>query len=713
MAKALGGQQGTYNGEQYIIVNALGHLFELKQPSEQVAAALQAKYKSWSPDQLPWNEADFTWKRERKKDAAQFLKVIKTAAAKCSEIAICGDVDPSGEGFLIQAEIIQELGLRPAKLTRMYFDDESVVSFQKAFKTRKPVSVLEQNAEFVMAWYRSRWDFMSMQWTRIATAYGDGRSVLRQGRLKSAMVLLVGDQLAKVAAYKKVPFYSNKFRDENDVVYTNPDEPIFPDKNQVPNQYKSSRVVCDSKTKKSSAPPKFLDLAGVSAKLAAKGYKAKDVLAAAQKLYENQILSYPRTEDHVVSPEQFNDMLPNVDKIARVIGVDPKILTHRTPRSTHVKTGCAHGANRPGPVVPSSLDSLQAYGACAPLLYEMLARRYLASLAEDYEYEAQKGHVADYPKFVGTASVPLKPGWKAVTGSADFSGDDDNTKGLGTKADPFIHEGFPPKPAAPTMDWLIGEHGQLAKYNVGTGATRVSTYAEVTNERAKYPLLTDKKGKITMTEYGDMSYRLLPGTHIGDLKMTERVQQQMKDIADGKVRPDVCLHEIQQMICDDLKTIAANGQNMRKELGKTMSNFPDKEYCEGTWNGQQVKFNRVFCGHRFTDDECRRLLAGDEIEVTGLKSKSGNTYGVTGALANLEYNGHKYVGFERHGFAGSDSVPSTWSGHKFTDDEKTLLEMGKAVQLDDCISKKTGKPFKCKVIWGEENGRKKIIPDFT
>lgn len=711
-AKALGGMKGTYNGEEYVIVAARGHLYELAKPDAQVPASLVAQYSSWDLSKLPWNETDFSWRRERQKDTAAVLKDLKSVLGSVDEICCAGDVDPSGEGFLISAEILEELKLRPKKLSRLYFVDESIKEIQKGFVNRKPIPDFRQHDEYMMAWFRTRWDFLSMQFTRVASKCGDGKSVLRQGRLKSAMVVLVGDQLKLVDGYQKIPFYQNRFRDENGVVYTNPEEPTYPRPEDVPQVYHGSAVVVDSKTMKTSAPPKFMDLASLSAKLAAKGAKAKEVLSIYQKMYESQILSYPRTEDKVVTPEQFNDLLPKVDAIAKLVGVDPGLLTHRTPRSTHVKTGGAHGANRPGLNVPRSLDDLDQFGRWARDIYILLAKSYLASLAEDYEYEVQKGHVKDYPKFVGSVSVPKKPGWKAVYGT-DLDEDDengDNAKGLGTQAEPFVFEGFPPKPAAPTMKWLMS---QLEKHDVGTGATRTSTYAEVTSEKSKYPLLIDKRGKISMSEYGEMSYTLLPGTHIGDLKITERVQQQMRDIAAGKASAEDCLREIRQMVVDDIETMKANSKNIKKGSIDMAGNFADKEYYEGTWRGKQVKFNRVFRGHRFTDDECERLLAGEEIEVLNLKAKTGSTYGVVGALDNLEFNGHKYVGFAQKGFVGENKVPAAWCGHTFTQDELTALEAGVELEITDAVSKKTGNKFSCKLKWTKrDDGKMGLVPSF-
>ena len=709
---ALGGMTGTYNGEQYQIVCSRGHLYELEKPEKQVKQPLTDTYKSWELDNLPWNEKDFQWKRAKKKDVSDLLRNIKSVLDKCDEVVIATDWDSSGEGELLAWEILDELAIRPKKFSRMKFNDESVKEIRRAFVNRYPIKDMQSDMEYVKADYRSKFDFLSMQFTRIATNCGDGKSVLRQGRLKSAMVLLVGDALTALKNYKAIPYYQNRFRDENGNVFTNPDEPTYPDKKDVPKVYTSSPVVLDSATMKHSSPPSLLDLADLSARLASKGIRANTVLKTYQKMYERQLLSYPRTDDKTITPDQFNEMLPLVDKIANLVGVDTKLLTHRTPRKTHVKTGGSHGANRPGSNVPSSLDALDStYGPGAKLIYETLAHNFLAMFAEDYEYEAQKGHLQKYPDFVGSANVPKKMGWKLVFTDEDDA-NDTASKGLGNLAEPFVYEGFPPKPPTPTFTWL---KNQLKKYDVGTGATRTSIYAEVTSTKAIYPLLVDKRGKISMTIYGEMSYMLLPGTHIGSLKITEDMQSDMREIAAGKLDPEVCLHKMQQMVKDDIEVMKKNSIIMRKELNvmDKSNSTEQKEKAEGVWKGKNIKFNRVWGDHRFTDDEVEALLAGEEIEILGLKSRSGKEYGIRGKLSQQSYNGHKFVGFERTGFANEKKVPDEWCKHKFTDDEKILLEQGKIVHIDGAISKK-GNVFACDVKFGEnEKGVFGIIPMFN
>ena len=698
-AKALGGQSGTYNGESYVIAFARGHLFELKQPVDQVAPVKRERYGSWALKDLPWDPNDFAFEREKKKDTSKLLADIKKTLSSCDSIAVCTDLDPSGEGFLLAWEVISELGLAHKPIYRMYFTDESPASIQKAFVSRKRIASPEDHDEYRMAWLRSRWDFLSMQWTRIASELVDKRAIVRQGRLKSAMTVLVGDQLKAHKAWKKVPFYEPRFRDENGVMYIDPDATRCARESDVDlSGLHASSVTVDSQTMKRSGPPRMLDLAGLSALLSAKGVKAAEVLKTYQALYEAQICSYPRTEDKHVTKEQFAELVRNAPAIARAVGIDPSLLTHTAARSTHVKDSGAHGANRPGPNIPSSLAEVEAkYGKTGAMIYELLARSALAVLAEDYEYEAQKGHVTDFPAYVGSCSVPKKQGWKAVLGDASMADDDDenDVTGLGTQAKPFVHEGVPPRPAAPTVKWLMK---QLERRDVGTGATRTSTFAEVSSSKSCYPLMSETRGKIDLTETGEISYRLLPGTHIGDLAITERVFSDMKAVAKGDKQADDVLAEVARLVTDDIAVMTANAQTMRKDLG--MGDYVEKEYFEGTWQktGAHVRFNRTWSGHRFTDQECMDLLAGKDIEITATSKRTGDDFTVIGSFGEYEFEGRKCIGFipdftKPTSAAKRGVAPKSMLGVKLTDEQREKIEAGEKVKVSGMKSKKSGKTF--------------------
>jgi len=331
------------------------------------------------------------------------------------------------------------------------------------------------------------------------------------------MVVIVGDGLDAHKNYVKKAFYENRFRDENNVTYTAPDIDRFENKSAVPGGLVSSPAVHDGTTRKKTGPPKWMDLAAISSLLSKEGFEAKKVLETYQRMYEAQVVSYPRTEDKFISVEQFNELLPLVDKIASVVGVDPAALSHRGPRKSHIKSGGAHGANRSGPDVPPNLAAVETkFGALGKGIYELLAKNYLTMLAPDYEYDQHRGHVEKYPSFVGSLNVPAVLGWKGVFVAEDDEDEQDVTASgataLGTIAKPFVHQGFPTRPPHTTMGWLMK---QLEKRSVGTGATRTSTYAEVTNNATGMALMREQRGKIALSAVGELNHRLV-GVQVND-----------------------------------------------------------------------------------------------------------------------------------------------------------------------------------------------------
>jgi DNA topoisomerase-3 len=641
-SKALGGDKGKFNGEDYIIVNALGHLYTLKDPELQVPEEVSAKYKSWKIENLPWNHKEFKWEYSTSKGAPEILKEIKTVLSKCDEICIATDIDPTGEGDLLAGEIIFELKLNKKNLTRMEFVDESPKSLQKAFVNRRKIVDFEKDLNYQKALFRSKWDFLSMQFTRVATGLAPGRAVIRQGRLKSTMVYLTGEALEKAEGYEKIPFFQNRFIDENKVVYTNPKEKEYDKKEDVPNTYKPSKVVLDKKTMKKTPPPKLIDLAKLSSMLAPRGYDSKEVLATYQKMYQDGYLSYPRTADKNITHEQFKEMLPIADQIAKVMGLDAKLLVHKKPRPTHVKDEGSHGANRPGLKVPKSLEDLKKYGRAALPIYTTLARNYLAMLCADYEYENQTGHIEDYPAFKGSTNVPKFLGWKEIFNFEEE--EEETTAGLGTLGKPFVFEGYPPKPPTPTMSWLMK---QLEKYNVGNGSTRTSTFSEVTSTTAKYPLMISEKGKLSLTPYGKVSHSLLKGTKIGDVKTTESVLDAMDKIGAGETKLiEEKLKEIAELLAHDIGVMRENAKGLE---GIPYEKKEYKQVEKETFtskSGKEISFKKEWGGHTFTEEEIELLTQGKEITIKGLKNKRGKLYSATGKLKQQDFKGKKFWGFK-------------------------------------------------------------------
>lgn len=718
--KGIKSATGTYKGQKVVIAASHGHLYQYKDPSEMVSKALTAKYKSWDPKYLPWNQHDFNWEYKIGKGNSSWARGIRTLLAPCDEIVIATDDDPSGEGEKLGWEILIMQKLHPAKFSRAYFDDEhDVRDVQNSIDHRVAKQSWDTDPDMMEAELRARRDYISMQWTRLATHAVNNIAILRQGRLKTNMVSVVYEQFQKIKHYKKIPAYSQRFKDENGNVFSKKDAETFANKEEVKLDT-PGKVKILKKTVKYTKPPKYYNLTNLGVAVADKGITAAQVLKTYQNMYEKGIVSYPRTEDKAITHDMFDKILPNIDKIAKLVGVDPQLLTYRKPRKGFVddKAG-AHGANRPGQTIPKSLDELAQYGPGAAEIYKVLATNYLATLAPDYAYEQVDACVDNSVDYTTNTKQTKDLGWHKVYGTSPS-----NSKPFGTVAKPFVYTGYPPKPVQPTMKWLFT---QLSKHEIGTGATQLSTYQDVTNPRSKYPLLKDIRGKIKLTKYGEWSAELMAGTKMADISLTEEWNKDMHTVRQGKAGWDQInkwLDEEADLVVSDATIIKQNGISFRKANNITMNDEDDR--IEGQWTDEDgkvndVKLKKTWRGHTWTDEEARDLFAGKNVPVKLEKRDGSGTYEMLAFLGHQSFTNSqgkviKGIWVDGKFAPRKKDVPDEWCHHKFTDEEKETLRNKGTVHGTDFKSK-AGKTFECDVTWGEHEWNGKtvtgIIPHFN
>lgn len=69
------------------------------------------------------------------------------------------------------------------------------------------------------------------------------------------------------------------------------------------------------------------------------------------------------------------------------------------------------------------------------------------------------------------------------------------------------------------------------------------------------------------------------------------------------------------------------------------------EKVKGVWNGEEVTFKRVWNGHYFSDDEVKRLLAGESVTLESI-NRWGKPSSATGSLKHYTYKGRDCFGFQ-------------------------------------------------------------------
>ena len=106
------------------------------------------------------------------------------------------------------------------QVLRAYFDDETPKSINKAMQNLIDVSNKSEDGAYLKGLTRQRWDYASVQFTRLATSYarsaGYSVKVANQGRLKSVIISLVAKRLNEIKNYVKKPFF--------DRIASNPDK---------------------------------------------------------------------------------------------------------------------------------------------------------------------------------------------------------------------------------------------------------------------------------------------------------------------------------------------------------------------------------------------------------------------------------------------------------------------------------------------------------
>ncbi|MBN3007918.1 type IA DNA topoisomerase [Ruthenibacterium lactatiformans] len=195
-------------------------------------------------------------------------------------------------------------------------------------------------------------------------------------------------------------------------------------------------------------------------------------------------------------------------------------------------------------------------------------------------------------------------------------------------------------------DGKKGEHG-----GIGTTATRASIIEKLKDRG----YIEDVKGKIRSTEKGRAFYRVLP-PEISGADVTARWWLIQQDIAEG--RADV--NALQESVVEVF--------NAHKETA---------------YVGASIAVGGTAVG------KCP-ICGADVVQKKGRESGKPYYTCCTNRSEQQEDGTFKQL-------AGCGFKLAVWCGKRFTAKQAASLLAGKAVPLKGCISKRTGKPFDCKV----------------
>ncbi len=757
-AKILGGKSGFLpNGDSYDIVHSSGHLLKFKKPQDNVSEEVASKYNDWKNlSSYPWNIHDFKWQYELNpsgnppsiKHTQKLLKTIKETSVGQDAIVIATDDDPSGEGDVLAWEIINYIGWK-GKVFRIRFDSETKESVTKSLKSMTNAREGKDQCIYHAGIARQIFDYLSQQLSPIATinARNEGYSTdaLRLGRLKSVINMVVWYQNYLRAHYVKKPFYEVRYKDENGNIFkrqlNDGDPGRFSEedlgKKDLTN-YNSSSIEIVKEEEKRQQPPALLSYSDLNVLVSKEGFSDSQFDNVYEQMYIKGLVSYPRTEDTKIDQELFDQLLPLADKIAKLVGVDPKLLTFRKLRKKHYKKHTDHGANRPGTTVPNSLQAIKdEYGAIGVSIYTHLAKSFLSILCEDYIYKQTQAKLSSYPEFTSTINTPINLNYKLVFDEKELDDTDDkkeeSSKSFSSLANPFLYKGSNTPPAKPTKSFV---NNFLKKNGLGTGATRVSAFKTLSEGNKSTMKLTRKDGYV-LNYNGTLSALITRHAGIANVKVTKTLQDYLTLVKQNKIDWKQIPPLMSKIVVHDMPIIQNNAKELHldKQLSylaaKANPSYEKKDKVEGTWLGKSVKIAKTWGSHEFTSEELQNLFENKEIEFLA-KKKNGETYMAKGKLQNQEVsiikNGRKttikYVGFaltpkelkeDKNHFVGiwkhkKVRVWNRYGDHIFSKEEQEKLLHDQEIEFSG-ISKKTNKTYTVKGKLGIQvrKGYKNVI----
>ena len=297
-------KNGYYEGNDFIITNAIGHLF---------IRELDTFTKNWNEDyeKLPKtfeasnNQIQYYTIISKTKSQLMIIKSLLDRS-DIKEI-VCG-TDPDAEGETIFREIIEYYKKEKIPQKRLIIKDTTVNGLKAQWKVMK--SIQEYEGLRQRAYARSLFDFtVGVNLTR-AVNVAAGTSGVSVGRVISPLLKLVVDRYLLNQNFKEMINYGLSFKNQ-ELELTNSkhrfdtvnkaDEYI----STLPKSYKTKVT----KNEKSKNPPSLYSLAGIQKVANDKfSYTAEETLKIVQELYEAKLLTYPRTDCTNITEETAKEL---------------------------------------------------------------------------------------------------------------------------------------------------------------------------------------------------------------------------------------------------------------------------------------------------------------------------------------------------------------------------------------------------------------------
>ncbi|MED3908153.1 DNA topoisomerase III [Peribacillus simplex] len=550
---------GFFEGEQYIVTWALGHLVTHADPE-----SYDEKYKTWRLEDLPMLPP--TLKLVVIKQSGKQFQSVKTQLNRNDVKDVIIATDAGREGELVARWILEKANVKKP-IKRLWISSVTDKAIKDGFKKLKDGKEYENLFASAVARAEADW-IVGMNATRALTTKHNAQ--LSCGRVQTPTLAMIAKKEEEIKQFQPKKYYGVSAIAESNLRLIWQDAQTKDirtfDKNRAEKvlaavKGKSAEVVEVNKSHKKSFAPSLYDLTELQRDANKKfGYSAKETLSIMQRLYEShKVLTYPRTDSRFLS----TDLVDTLKERLQAVSIKPyaqyasRIL--RSPIKANKSFVDDSKVTDHHAIIPTEQTPLPGkLSDKESKIYDLVVKRFLAVLMPPFEYEqttitAKMGQET----FMAKGKVVLKSGWKEVY---DHQFDEEEAKdGLAEQLLPNVQKGDsltistvkqtegetkPPEPfnegsLLSAMEnparFMAGESKELIKTlgetgGIGTVATRADVIEKLFNS-----FLIEKRGKgLHVTSKGKQLLQLAP-EDLRSPALTAQWEQKLTAIAIGKL----------------------------------------------------------------------------------------------------------------------------------------------------------------------------------
>lgn len=552
-------EDGYLEGESCIVSWCLGHLAEYAQPEEY-----DPKYEKWQFDDLPILPE--VWKLKVSKDKKKQFEVIKTLMSRSDVEYLVNGCDAGREGELIFQRVYDLAGCRkPVK--RLWISSMEDAAIQKGFQTMKSEEEYKNLCMAAVCRAQADW-LIGMNGTRAYTTRYFKRLVV--GRVQTPTLAMLAERQERIEHFQKEAFYKVALTDGKlTVVSENIANEEAADLLAALCNGSTAVVTQMKKERKKSFPPKLYDLTSLQREANRYfGYTAKRTLDMLQELYEEKLVTYPRTDSQFVTEDMKDSVEELVGKMPVLLPfVDYGQLGHGVKRViNNAKVSDHHAILPTKEAVEKEISDLPSD---KKNLMMLICQQLVQATGEEYLYEQTDITVkCQEQDFKARGKIPVQMGFKEVEKAFKQlcvkaepvegkeketsipAGYEEGMRLFPVKAEKTTHYTSPPKPF--NEDTLLAAmetagnkefDSETEKKGLGTPATRASIIEKLVSSG-----YAQRKGKqmLPSTE-GKELVKVMP-EYLKSAVMTAEWENQLLMMEKGQITDTQFMGEITSLV---------------------------------------------------------------------------------------------------------------------------------------------------------------------